>query len=160
MTLIVSTISVMLWVAGLVFAAHSASDDRQAAVPCATACLLGCIAYNWAWFPPYPQILLGIEPSLYFCYISVLIGSFCFERAIDRWWGLPLLYLFILDICCHILSAFGALDFSTIAVAINVIGCLQILIFVYIGGGGVRNRLFDTLSYVRHGANSHSTAQG
>lgn len=157
--LIETTISVMSWAAGVVFAAHSLPVERDAAMRCATACLIGCIAYNWAWYPPYPQLLVGIRSTTYFCFISVLIGCFCFEKSITHWWGLPLFSLFILDICCHIVRAFGAADFYPSAIAVNGLGYLQILIFVCIGGNGVRDRLTDFADSIWYGFGSHQSAQ-
>lgn len=148
----------MLWVAGYVFATHAPIHERGIAKRCALACLLGCIAYNWAWFPPYPHVLIGVRSTTYFAAISVVVGAYCSEKSVERWWGLPLFVLFIFDVCCHIIRAFKLLDFYTYSLLIDGIGYLQILIFISLGAKGVRNRIASAFDNVRNGMGSSKAA--
>jgi hypothetical protein len=149
----------MLWVAGYVFATHAPITERRIVKRCSMAGLLGCIAYNAAWYPPYPQLILGVPSTTYFSFISVIVGGYCAEKAIDREWGLPLFTLFILDICCHIARAFNEIEFYPYSIMVDLVGYAQILIFIALGGKGVRDRLFNTSSLLRNGLGSGKTAR-
>ena len=148
----------MLCAAGVFFAAHSLPAERKAAVACALALLAACVAYNAAWWPS-PHTWLGIRYTTYFSFVSVLAASYSFERSINYWWGLPLLTLYSLDICCHIARTFNEIDYYPYSVAVDFIGYLQIAIFVSIGGDGVRNRLANIVSRLRNGFSTHQTAR-
>jgi hypothetical protein len=158
MVLYDSLFSVMMWVAGLVFATHALPSERKEATHCALACLVGCIAYNLAWSPIAPHIIVGIKSTVYFSYISVITAAYCLERSLGKWWDVPLFLLFILDICCHITRAFGEVAFYPYSVAVDAIGYLQIAIFVSIGGDNVRDRFFSFTSNVWNGFSSCKAA--
>lgn len=147
--------SISLCAAGVVFAAHSLPSERKAAMQCSFAILVGCLAYNAAWFPPYPQLMLGVRSTAYFSIVSALVAIYCLEKSLGKWWDLPLLYLFILDLCCHIARAFNGVEYYHYSVAVDVIGYLQIFIFVCIGGNGVRNRFNRVRGNIRNVFNSH-----
>jgi len=152
--------SITLCAAGVFFAAHTIASERKPAVECAVALFLACIAYNLAWTPLAPHMLLGIRSTYYFSLISVLAASYSFERSLYYWWGLPLLCLYSLDICCHIIRSETGIDFYPVSLMVDSIAYMQIAIFVYIGGRGVRNRVANITDNIRHGARSHKTTQG
>lgn len=147
-----------MWAAAVIFAAHASPIERKVALRCSISCLLGCIAYNAAWFPPYPQIMLGVRSTFYFASISVVVGGYCFEKSLGRFWGFPLFLLFILDICCHISRSFDAVRFAAYSYTVDAIGYLQIAIFLYIGGNGVRNRIANFACNVSNGLGENKTA--
>ncbi len=149
--------SITLCAAGVFFAAHTLPSERKPAVQCSVALLMACIAYNLAWTPIAPHMLLGIRSTYYFSIISVLAASYSFERSLYYEWGLMLFILYSLDICCHIVRAFNEIGFYPYSIFVDSIGYLQIAIFATIGGKGVRNRVANYINNVWYGSNSHQT---
>lgn len=151
--------SIMLCAAGYVFAAHSCLSERDAAKQCAAAILLGCIAYNWAWYSYSPHMLMGIRSTSYWSVVDANVAIYVIERGLRHWWGLPLYMLLVLQICLHVTRAFDFIAFYPYSVIIDTIGYLQILLFLYLGGPGVRDRFLNSRSDGRNGMGSHKAAQ-
>lgn len=155
-----SLFSILLCAAGLFFAAHAPIEDRRAATICAALILVNCIFYNWTWFPYSPHLTLGLKSTAYWSLTDVIVTLVIAEKAIDRWWGLALFLLFCLQISCHVSRSFGVTAFYPYSLALDALGYLQILVFVMIGGKGVRDRLFNIGNHGRNGLDKSKAAQG
>jgi len=147
----------LLCAAGLVFAAHSALPVRLAATRCAIAIGFDFLLYVMAWHPRAPHMLMHISPYEWWSGWETICCLYLAEQAIEYWWGKILVACSILTICSYVLLANGW-QFEPISFLIDYTGYVQIIIFIWIGQDGFRNRIASIRNVWRCRLASRQTA--
>ncbi len=156
---------------GVVFAAHANSRERQAAIQVSAVLSAVWLGYAMPWIYE-PASIAG---ALYRAGFHAIqhehtwpaldaIGCMATLSIAQRyWWGWAVWAAFIGMLCCHVaynvLNWIGApLEFENYTGGLDAAYIAQLAVLLFIGEGGVRNRVSRGLSRLRHAARPRLSA--
>lgn len=142
----------------LIAAVLSASLAGQRATIAGGIIAAGWAFYNAAWWGRSPAAFIGIDEVDLWAMTDMLIGATMLWFGRDRWWGVALWALFVMQGALHIPHQYGGLAFAPYSKALDTLFLAQLAVLFMTGGGRLVDYLSDCLRHVRHVLRSPSAA--